>query len=380
MAKKSGLQTAVNTAHHAHAIRKIIKGAMMGGVKGAAVQAVKNYWFKIAGIAFVLIIIPVVFFLSLPAIIFGSLFSSGQTAEELVEVYYGDYRWYATQHQSIIEKTFWDTFEDFDYDDDSHTNISGSIKEQGSVMDRNWFVAIHAVYLENAMPTYNEIWDFSRNLFETRITEAETGRKTHQIPPCPETGEERPLYSVISVTRTMEIIYIDQYRLMEILGFGSDEIEWAELIYSTITGTDIESGGALIEGIKLINPLPIRWQSAVTSNFGNRVDPIDGSADYHTGIDLKAPEGTDIKAVMDGEVVSVVFGETGYGYLVKIDHGDGIETLYAHCSAIYVTEKQEVTQGEIIAAVGNTGKSTGNHLHFEIRVNGKAINPRPYLN
>lgn len=100
----------------------------------------------------------------------------------------------------------------------------------------------------------------------------------------------------------------------------------------------------------------------------------------HKGWDFAAPEGTKIFAAADGVVKNVNGVGSDYGLHFMIDHGNGICTLYAHCSSINVTEGQAVSCGEIIAEVGNTGRSTGNHLHFEIRENGTAIDPAPYLN
>jgi murein DD-endopeptidase MepM/ murein hydrolase activator NlpD len=98
----------------------------------------------------------------------------------------------------------------------------------------------------------------------------------------------------------------------------------------------------------------------------------------HTGIDISAHSGTPIKAAAGGEVVFAGWWG-GYGNVVIIDHGGGISTLYAHCSAIYVRKGQSVSQGEVIAAVGSTGLSTGPHLHFEVRKNGKPVDPLGYL-
>ena len=129
------------------------------------------------------------------------------------------------------------------------------------------------------------------------------------------------------------------------------------------------------------SPLGASWRSMVTSEFGWRPNPFGGSGgEGHSGLDLGAPKGTPIHAARDGVVSSVVdSGSSGYGYHVVIDHGDGMVTLYGHCSKVYVRSGQAVKQGDVIAAVGSTGRSTGNHLHFEIHVNGKAVNPRNYL-
>ena len=128
-----------------------------------------------------------------------------------------------------------------------------------------------------------------------------------------------------------------------------------------------------------ISPLGNGWRSMVTSEFGGRTDPLTGEWAGHTGLDLGASKGTAIRSAKAGTVKTVVFGSTGYGYYLTIDHGNGMVTLYGHCSQILVREGQTVKAGETIAKVGSTGRSTGNHLHFEVRVDGVQKNPRNYL-
>ena len=98
----------------------------------------------------------------------------------------------------------------------------------------------------------------------------------------------------------------------------------------------------------------------------------------HTGLDIAAPTGTIIKAVAEGTVTCASYNGA-YGNLVKIEHGNGVETWYAHTSKMYVTPGQEVKAGDVIALVGSTGNSTGPHLHLEIRINGEHVNPQEYL-
>ena len=96
-------------------------------------------------------------------------------------------------------------------------------------------------------------------------------------------------------------------------------------------------------------------------------------------MDIAAPAGTDIYAAADGVIVAAGWNTGGYGNFVMIDHLDGYETIYGHCSAVFVTSGQTVTRGQLIAAVGTTGDSTGNHCHFEVRVNGDYVNPASYI-
>ncbi len=127
------------------------------------------------------------------------------------------------------------------------------------------------------------------------------------------------------------------------------------------------------------SPVGANWRSIVTSEFGNRRDPFTGERRGHTGIDLAVPTGTSIRAALPGTVTRSKYNAGGYGYYAMIDHGGGLSTLYGHCSQLLVREGQTVEAGDIIALSGSTGRSTGPHLHFEVRVNGERTDPRSYL-
>ena len=148
---------------------------------------------------------------------------------------------------------------------------------------------------------------------------------------------------------------------------------WAELL-----GGFAQGGGELMNPDSTRTPTgtlqwPLPVAGTITSQFGHRVDPITGEVSSHTGTDIACAEGTPILAAADG-IVTVANGLDSwggsYGYYIQIDHGGGLETLYAHCSSICVTTGQQVQAGEVIGYVGHTGRVTGNHLHLEVRIDG----------
>jgi len=130
-----------------------------------------------------------------------------------------------------------------------------------------------------------------------------------------------------------------------------------------------------LAGIPQVLPASMDY---ITSGFGYRSDPFTGGGALHAGIDFKGPVGAPIYAAATG-TVSFAGRKQGYGNCVEIDHGNGLMTRYAHMSRFGVTVGQPIEAGNTIGAIGSTGRSTGPHLHFEVRVNGRAVNPRPFL-
>lgn len=125
---------------------------------------------------------------------------------------------------------------------------------------------------------------------------------------------------------------------------------------------------------------PSLWpiEGRVGSSFGQREDPFNGEGAFHSGIDIDAPTGTPVHAPADGDVTSAGM-ESGYGREVVIDHGHDISTLYGHLSAMAVFAGQHVTRGQIIGYVGQSGRATGPHLHYEVRVHSVPVNPHKYM-
>ncbi|MFL6733592.1 MAG: M23 family metallopeptidase [Sphingomicrobium sp.] len=123
---------------------------------------------------------------------------------------------------------------------------------------------------------------------------------------------------------------------------------------------------------------PVRL-AAFTSAFGVRSDPFQGRAAMHPGIDLAGPVGTPIYATADGTVLRSGWNSGGYGNLVELDHGRGIATRYGHMSTVLVSAGQHVTRGQQIGRMGSTGRSTGSHLHYEVRIDGRPVNPVPFM-
>ncbi|MFA8300188.1 MAG: M23 family metallopeptidase [Hyphomicrobiales bacterium] len=135
----------------------------------------------------------------------------------------------------------------------------------------------------------------------------------------------------------------------------------------------------MLASLPAIQPVNSKSMKRISSYFGNRPDPYYKVTKFHAGIDFSAPIGTPIYATGDGVINKVRKSNSGYGYYISIDHGFGYETVYAHCHEFKAKKGDKVKRGQIIATVGNTGKSTGPHVHYEIRKKGRPINPIHYF-
>ena len=175
---------------------------------------------------------------------------------------------------------------------------------------------------------------------------------------------------------------VRQNTYLQLLQDPQYEELWAELL-----GGFAQGGGELMDPDSTRTPTgtlqwPLPVAGAITSQFGHRVDPITGEVSSHTGTDIACAEGTPILAAADG-TVTVANGLDSwggsYGYYIQIDHGGGLETLYAHCSSICVATGQQVQAGQVIGYVGHTGRVTGNHLHLEVRIDSNRVDAMQYF-
>lgn len=134
-----------------------------------------------------------------------------------------------------------------------------------------------------------------------------------------------------------------------------------------------------IASIPAIQPVASKMLNHAPYGFGPRIDPVYKTPAFHHGMDFSAATGTEIYATGNGTVTKANFNKHGYGYHVRIDHGYGYSTLYAHMHKILIKKGEKVKRGQLIGLVGNTGKSVGPHLHYEVRINDKAVDPVNYF-
>ena len=167
-------------------------------------------------------------------------------------------------------------------------------------------------------------------------------------------------------------------KVAAVISYRNDKEISREIVKQEVT---MEAVPKIVEKGTKIPPTYIKPISGgrLSSSFGRRKAPTRGASTYHHGIDWAVPKGTTVVASSGGTVTKAGWG-SGYGYVVYIKHPDGRETRYGHLSKVLVSAGQSVKQGQKIALSGNTGRSTGPHLHFEIRINGTAVNPLKYLN
>ncbi len=138
----------------------------------------------------------------------------------------------------------------------------------------------------------------------------------------------------------------------------------------------LDSGGQ--SSVAIPSAKPVTLNISLSSGFGVRSDPFRGGAAMHAGVDIPGPIGTPVYATADG-IVGRAGWVGGYGNLIELEHGEGIQTRYGHLSQIIAQPGSRVTRGQLIGMMGSTGRSTGSHLHYEVRLDGRAVNPIPFL-
>lgn len=243
------------------------------------------------------------------------------------------------------------------FEDNVRSQVAGLQEEYRALSSR----------LQDAWREVEELRDVLR---EEGISKQETGQdrgaRTPTGPLPVSRGGLSRLASFREISKAVESLREDSDQLR----FLADDLE--ESVY--LVSHDVSAEVDLRRATPSIRPV----DGAITSQFGWRVHPMTRVDAYHSGIDVAAPAGAVIKAAADGTVTAAGW-EGGYGIRVIIDHGFGIETLYGHCSKTLVKPGQKVKRGDPIARVGNTGVSTGPHLHYEVRLEGDAVDPEQYL-
>ena len=191
----------------------------------------------------------------------------------------------------------------------------------------------------------------------------------------------------LATARALDVRYAERTRQLQLLGINPARLSQGgpfepmtkgdatfKALFNSWKKLDNLADGA----IAVPSEKPVKT-AAFTSGFGVRSDPFQARAAMHPGIDLAGPYGTPIYATADGTVLRAGWNSGGYGNLVEIDHGKGIATRYGHMSAVLVAAGQHITRGQQIGRMGSTGRSTGNHLHYEVRIDGRAVNPIPFM-
>ncbi|GBF35408.1 metalloendopeptidases [Desulfocucumis palustris] len=242
------------------------------------------------------------------------------------------------------------------------SNSTSSPCDKGVIVNWQQVIAIDAVLLNQDFSNANEdrAYQLARRFVE------KIGECTH----CQGTGEKRtcstyPVYRLKTIDEVMDELGFSQEEKERVMQFLAADLSFLLNISGVPPGWVPQTGPWA---------WPVPGNYSISSGFGPRIDPFTGDVGKHDGIDIPDVIGTRAVAARKGVVVHCSWS-SGYGNLVELDHGDGIHTLYGHLSAYSVIKGQVVEMGQEIGRIGSSGKSTGPHLHFEVRVNGVPVNP-----
>jgi len=383
--KKSSAEKVGNAISLGKSLANIVKGATTGGVKGAAIATVKEAKGPIIAMVSILIIIPAIFILSLPSVIFNGLdnkkgLNDNYELTSNVEKISAELSNVLVQAYENIKAEVQAETEDKEY-----TKIVDNVKGQVD-SDKNLIYSQYSV-----SESYSNI---SINGFIDVINKNKDKFYSYSV-----YTEEKEISEEESITYTIYTIsYVgEDYLADHIFKLSDNQKEQAKLLAKNLTTFLKENDSyvqinnlhkkiaellkddvSIIESDNFSSPLKnIKWKSVITSRFGKRI--LRGKVNYHTGLDMGVIEGSEVCAIMSGKVIIANTGDTGYGNYIVINHGSGFVSLYAHLSKIMINEGDCIVKGDTIGKSGNTGNSTGPHLHLEIIKNGLLVDPEKYL-
>jgi len=383
--KKGSVEKIGNAISLGKSLTNIIKGATTGGIKGAAIATAKEAKGPIIAVVSILIIIPTIFILSLPSVIFNGLDNKKglndnyeltsnieKIAAELSNVLLEAYENIKTEVQEEAEG-------------EEHTRIVDNVKGQ-VVSDKNLIYSQYSVsdnysnisldgFINVIKQNKDKFYSYSIHTEEKEISEEET--ITYTIYTISYAGEDYLADSIFKLSDKQK----EQSKMLanNLTTFLKENDSYVQInnLHRTISQI-LKDDSSVIENTNFGSPLKsIKWKSVITSRFGKRI--LRGKVNYHTGLDMGVIEGTDVCAIMSGKVIIANTGNTGYGNYIVINHGSGYVSMYAHLSKIMIAEGSIVKKGDVIGKSGNTGNSTGPHLHLEIIENGLLVDPEEYL-
>lgn len=215
--------------------------------------------------------------------------------------------------------------------------------------------------------------------------EVEALKKKYNVLQGTMSGQKQQLASLQSLASEVSIAYglkvskpIDRDEITEIPLAYRASVEQYHMLIRASSATPWQRLNLLDDHWAAVIPKLWPVEGPLTGTFGDRLDPFNGEGSFHAGVDISTPYGTAVRAAGDGVVIAAE-RTSGYGTVVDVEHARGVVTRYAHLAGFTVAPGQAVTAGEIIGHAGRTGRSTGSHLHYEVRVNGNPVNPAKYL-
>ena len=384
-------QRAKQAAQAAKEMAKKVVDAVMAGLKAlwAATQTLVAA-IAAGGTTAVIIIVTICMIALVLGSAFGIFFTSESTGtgisiQEAVTQLNGEYQ----NRLEEIETTVPHDRQEIESNDGSYAiawqDVLAVFAARTSGAEDGMTVAI--IDADNMNRLREILWDMNEVAYRTDTS-------THDVEVPDEDGNTTTT-TVTETVLTIELTHKTAEEMRTEYAFNDRQNEYltqlsssdtAEL-WSQLLGGFAAGGGEIMEpsdGWHSTGTLqwPLTIAGTITSQFGYRAEPISGETSYHSGTDIAAPAGSPILAAADGTVtIANALDSWGgsYGYYVRIDHGDGLETLYAHCSSICVTAGQQVQAGQVIAYVGRTGRATGNHLHFEVYQDGQREDAMAYF-